>query len=67
MQASGAWVVSPPPGYGPARGVVHFLGGAFAGAAPQLLYRCAAHWPARARACACACACACVCMHVHSC
>ncbi|GFR42362.1 hypothetical protein Agub_g3058, partial [Astrephomene gubernaculifera] len=32
---TGAWVVAPP--YRP-KGVVHFLGGAFAGAAPQLAY-----------------------------
>jgi hypothetical protein len=33
-----AWVLFPPAGAAP-RGVVHFCGGAFAGASPQLTYR----------------------------
>jgi hypothetical protein len=33
-----AWVLFPPSGVAP-RGVVHFCGGAFAGASPQLTYR----------------------------
>jgi len=35
-EVEGAWVLRP---LTPARGVVHFIGGAFAGAAPQLTYR----------------------------
>lgn len=34
---SQSWVAAPPAGKRP-RGTVHFLGGAFAGAAPQVLY-----------------------------
>ena len=35
-QAGGAWVTGP--GSGRPKGTVHFLGGAFAGASPQLIY-----------------------------
>jgi len=35
-EVEGAWVLLP---LAPARGVIHFVGGAFAGAAPQLTYR----------------------------
>ena len=35
LQDAGSWVVAPSPDR-PVKGVVHFLGGAFAGAAPQV-------------------------------
>ncbi len=37
-EVEGAWVLSPPNNRAP-EAVVHFLGGAFVGAAPQLSYR----------------------------
>jgi|AntAceMinimDraft_1070359.scaffolds.fasta_scaffold66453_1 hypothetical protein len=37
-QVEGAWVLAPPGGVTP-RAVVHFIGGAFVGASPQLTYR----------------------------
>ena len=37
-QVEGNWVLYPPEGRAP-EAVVHFLGGAFVGAAPQLAYR----------------------------
>ena len=37
-EMEGAWVLSPPNGV-PPRAVVHFIGGAFVGASPQLTYR----------------------------
>ena len=36
LQVAGSWVVAPAAGR--PRGTVHFLGGAFAGAAPQVAY-----------------------------
>ena len=36
LQVAGSWVVAPAAGR--SRGTVHFLGGAFAGAAPQVAY-----------------------------
>ena len=35
-QVNGSWVIAPPQGR--PKGTVHFLGGAFAGASPQLIY-----------------------------
>ena len=37
-EVEGAWVLAPPSGT-PPRAVVHFIGGAFVGASPQLTYR----------------------------
>lgn len=37
-EVEGAWVLAPPNGV-PPRAVVHFIGGAFVGASPQLTYR----------------------------
>lgn len=39
MEVEGSWVLRPPMSSAPARAVIHFLGGAFLGAAPQLTYR----------------------------
>jgi hypothetical protein len=38
QEVEGCWVLRPPGGAAP-EAVVHFLGGAFVGAAPQLSYR----------------------------
>ncbi|GAX79140.1 hypothetical protein CEUSTIGMA_g6580.t1 [Chlamydomonas eustigma] len=35
---AGSWVVAPAKGSQPSKGIIHFLGGAFAGAAPQIVY-----------------------------
>lgn len=39
QEVQGSWVLRPPPELGPPLAVVHFVGGAFVGAAPQLTYR----------------------------
>ncbi|KAK3265939.1 hypothetical protein CYMTET_25415 [Cymbomonas tetramitiformis] len=39
-EVEGAFVRRPPASAGPPRAVVHFIGGAFIGAAPQIAYRC---------------------------
>ena len=39
VEIEGSWVLRPPMSAAPARAVIHFLGGAFLGAAPQLTYR----------------------------
>ena len=36
LQVNGSWVIAPPQGR--PKATVHFLGGAFAGASPQLIY-----------------------------